>query len=210
MQFPCHGTPQAHAPGAGSMRGTGLLVPMRGTGWFHGGGQPVNAGRVFSAMRERGAVETAARRGYEFSGCNGAARSWVGSCRITSIIPFLIAMPAISARSWPMLRFRISASSLRCPSETAHSTQTKAPPGGGASWVFHACSIGLAVSPGGRNIGKPTTPTPSRAVGCALRGGPQKKPRHGSGAKLVLPRNWAGQGGKRPMQRMPGRFHQVP
>src|SRR6478672_2174939 len=75
-----------------------------------------------------------------------------------------------------MLRFRISASSLRCPSETAHSTQTKAPPGGGASWVFHACSIGLAVSPGGRNSGKPTTPTPSRAVGCALRGGPQKKP----------------------------------
>ena len=44
----------------------------------------------------------------------------------------------------------------------------------------------------------------------ALRGGPQKKPRHGSGAKLVLPRPWAGQGGKRPMQRMPGRFHQIP
>ena len=91
-------------------------------------------------------------------------------------------------------------------SETAHSTQTKAPPGGGASWVFHACSIGLAVSPGGRNIGKPTTPTPSRAVGCALRGGPQKKPRHGSGAKLVLPRPWAGQGGKRPMQECPDGF----
>ena len=32
MQFPCHGTPQAHAPRAGSMRGTRLLVPMRGTG----------------------------------------------------------------------------------------------------------------------------------------------------------------------------------
>ncbi|HET9536933.1 MAG TPA: ABC transporter substrate binding protein [Mesorhizobium sp.] len=46
--------PQAHAPGAGSMRGTGLLVPMRGTGWFHGGGQPVNAGWVFSAMWRNG------------------------------------------------------------------------------------------------------------------------------------------------------------
>ena len=110
------------------MRGTGLLVPMRG-GWFHGGGNlSMQVGYSLLCGKE-GAVETAAllrrvhlreilevrRRGYEFSGCNGAARSSVGSCRITSIIPFLIAMPAISARSWPMLRFRISASSLRCP-----------------------------------------------------------------------------------------------
>jgi hypothetical protein len=48
----------------------------------------------------------------------------------------------------PRLKHR--AAQLVSMSETPHSTQTKAPPGGGASWVFHACSIGLAVSPGGR------------------------------------------------------------
>ena len=41
-------------------------------------------------------------RGYGFSGCDGAARSWVGLGRISSIIPFLIAMFATSARSWPI------------------------------------------------------------------------------------------------------------
>jgi hypothetical protein len=57
----------------------------------------------------------ARRLGYEFSGWNGGARSGAGSRRIASIIPFLIAMVATSARSWPMLSFRISASSLSCP-----------------------------------------------------------------------------------------------
>ena len=78
---------------------------------------------------EEGAVETAAllRRVHyakfwrpagsamSSSACNGGARSWVGSRRIASIIPFLIAMVATSTRSWPMLRFRMSASSLSCP-----------------------------------------------------------------------------------------------
>ena len=59
MQFPCHGTPQAHAPGAGSMRGTRLLVPMRGTG-FHGGGNlSMQVGYSLLCGKE-GAVETAA------------------------------------------------------------------------------------------------------------------------------------------------------
>ena len=67
---------------------------------------------LHGALRER--LE-ARRLGYEFSGWNGGARSGAGSCRIASIIPFLIAMVATSARSWPMLSFRISASILSCP-----------------------------------------------------------------------------------------------
>jgi len=60
MQFPCHGTPQAHAPRAGSMRGTRLLVPMRGTRAFHGGGNlSMQVGYSLLCEKE-GAVKTAA------------------------------------------------------------------------------------------------------------------------------------------------------
>ena len=86
----------------------------------------VNVGRgTLSYAGEEGAVETAAgalreilearRLDYESSACSGGARSGAGSRRIASIIPFLIAMVATSTRSWPMLRFRMSASSLSCP-----------------------------------------------------------------------------------------------
>ena len=102
---------------------------MRGTRWFHGGGNlPSIQVGVSSLCGEEGAVETAAllRRVHyakfwrptgsamSFSRCNGGARSWAGSRRISSIMSFLIAMLATSARSWPMLSFRISASSLSC------------------------------------------------------------------------------------------------
>ena len=69
---------------------------------------PLHVGALRESLEAR-------RLGYEFSGWNGGARSGAGSCRIASIIPFLIAMVATSARSWPMLSFRISASSLSCP-----------------------------------------------------------------------------------------------
>ena len=48
------------------------------------------------------------------------------------------------------------------------------------------------------------------AIGPHTCAGSLKKPRHGSGAKLVLLRPWAGQGGKCPMQRMPGRCEKAP
>ena len=190
MQFPCHSTPSPR-PRCG--------FNARNPRWFHG------ATNIHSMMRamlvrvsslcgeEEGAVETAAllRRVHyakfwrsagaatSFQVATARARSWVGSCRITSIIPFLIAMLATSARSWPMLRFRISASSLSCPSETAHSTQTKAPPGGGGSgakWVFRAC-LNRACRLSGREEYRQTHhPNASRRVGCTQRGGPQERP----------------------------------
>ena len=61
MQFPCHSTrlPPAHAPGAGSMRGIRLLVPMRGTRWFHGWGN-LSMQVGYCLLCGEGAVETAA------------------------------------------------------------------------------------------------------------------------------------------------------
>ena len=101
-----HGATTCHSGGNLSMQvGVSSLCGRRG-------GSRNGCPPSWAALRE---ILEARRLGYEFSGCNGGARSWAGSCRIASIIPFLIAMVATSARSWPMLRFRISASSLSCP-----------------------------------------------------------------------------------------------
>ena len=86
-------------------------------------------------------------------------------------------------RDWQAHRSKRGASGL--VSETSHSTHKKPHRGAGLSWVFMR-SIGLAVSPGGRNVGKPADSTSSRTVGCTAQGGDAhtKKPRR-SGAKFL-------------------------
>ena len=55
-------------------------------------------------------------------------------------------------------------------SDAAHTNKSPAK-GGGARWV-HLCVLPYRARTVPPKRGKPTTPTPSRAVGCALRGGP--------------------------------------
>jgi hypothetical protein len=70
-------------------------------------------------------------------------------------------------------------SSLRGILWRGRGRQTKAPPGAGlGGQVMMLAITGLPISP----ERKPTTPTPSRTVGCALRGGPARKsPCRGAG-----------------------------
>ena len=61
--------------------------------------------------------------------------------------------------------------------------QTKAPPrGAGLGGSIFVAITGLPISP---KRSKPTTPTPSRSVGCALRGGPARKSPAAAGLSRV-------------------------
>jgi hypothetical protein len=86
---------------------------------------------------------------------------------------------------------RSPAESRRGILRSGEGAQTKAPPRGGAKLVLRSsCFLGLAVSPGGRNVSKPTLTTPGRSVGCtAQEDARTKKPRQ-SGAEF--PRGVAG------------------
>jgi hypothetical protein len=82
------------------------------------------------------------------------------------------------------------ASGLVSMSETPHSTQTKAPLGGGAKLGLHACS-GLPSLRREECVSKPTDSTPRRMVGCTQRRGKtltRKSParREASGAKSTM------------------------
>ena len=124
VQFPCHSTPRPWwDPMPGTRRSfqcaepavdstVGATCQFR-SGYVRYAGKRGQSKRLPSfALRK---ILEARRLGYKSSACNGGARSGAGSRRIASIIPFLIAMVATSTRSWPMLKFRMSASSLSCP-----------------------------------------------------------------------------------------------